>query len=83
MLALVTTPWPFRVLGTQHFVPTTQRVVVTAADAEHRIIQEIDGTNHVRAIPEGLVLRAARGADLAANLTETLTGIAIGRLADD
>jgi len=43
VLALVSTPLPFRVFKTQHFVPTTQRVVVTAADADHRIIKEIDG----------------------------------------
>ena len=33
----------FTVFKTQHFVPTDQRVVVTAADAEHRIVREIDG----------------------------------------
>ena len=49
VLALVTTPLPFRVFKTQHFVPTTQRVVVTAADAEHRIIHEIDGEPAVKA----------------------------------
>jgi len=43
VLTLVTTPSPFRVFKTQHFVPTDQRLVVTAADAEHRIVREIDG----------------------------------------
>ncbi|HYO19099.1 MAG TPA: FIST N-terminal domain-containing protein, partial [Dermatophilaceae bacterium] len=43
VLALVTTQLPFRIFKTQHFVPTDQRVVVTAADAEHRIVKEIDG----------------------------------------
>jgi hypothetical protein len=43
VLALVTTRVPFRIFKTQHFVPTDQRVVVTAADAEHRIVMEIDG----------------------------------------
>lgn len=43
VLILVTTPLPFKVFKTQHFVPTDQRVVVTAADAEHRIVSEIDG----------------------------------------
>lgn len=43
VVALVHTALPFRAFKTQHFVPTTQRVVVTAADAEHRIISEIDG----------------------------------------
>lgn len=43
VLALVTTHVPFRIFKTQHFVPTDQRLVVTAADAEHRIVNEIDG----------------------------------------
>jgi len=43
VLALVSTPLPFQVFKTQHFVPTTQRVVVTSADADHRILKEIDG----------------------------------------
>lgn len=43
VLVLITTSLPFRIFKTQHFVPTDQRVVVTAADAEHRIVREIDG----------------------------------------
>jgi hypothetical protein len=43
VLALVTTRVPFRIFKTQHFVPTDQRLVVTAADSEHRIVNEIDG----------------------------------------
>ncbi|MGZ4575078.1 MAG: nitric oxide-sensing protein NosP [Mycobacteriaceae bacterium] len=43
VLALVTTDVPFVIFKTQHFVPTNQRFVVTAADAEHRIVKEIDG----------------------------------------
>jgi hypothetical protein len=43
VLALVTTRVPFTVFKTQHFEPTDQRIVVTAADAEHRIVMEIDG----------------------------------------
>jgi hypothetical protein len=43
VLVLVTTQVPFRIFKTQHFVPTDQRVVVTAADSEHRIVNEIDG----------------------------------------
>lgn len=43
VLTLVTTPLPFRVFKTQHFVPTDRRLVVTAADAEQRIVREIDG----------------------------------------
>ena len=43
VVALVTTRMPFRIFKTQHFVPTDQRIVVTAADAERRIVMEIDG----------------------------------------
>jgi hypothetical protein len=43
VLVLVTTQVPFRIFKTQHFVPNDQRVVVTAADSEHRIVNEIDG----------------------------------------
>lgn len=43
VLVLTSTPLPFKTFKTQHFVPTEQRVVVTAADAEHRIVQEING----------------------------------------
>jgi hypothetical protein len=42
-LALVSTPLPFRVFMTQHFSPAEERIVVTAADAENRIVTEIDG----------------------------------------
>jgi hypothetical protein len=42
-LVLVSTPLPFVMFKTQHFVPTDQRVVVTAADAERRIVKELDG----------------------------------------
>ncbi len=43
VLVLVRTPLPFRTFKTQHFVPTSERAVVTAADAERRIVSEIDG----------------------------------------
>jgi hypothetical protein len=43
VLALFTTPVPFRTFKTQHFVPTDQRAVVTAADSERRRVIEIDG----------------------------------------
>lgn len=43
VLALVTTDLPFKIFKTQHFVPTDQRFVVTAADSAHRIVNEIDG----------------------------------------
>jgi hypothetical protein len=42
-VALVTTRVPFTVFKTQHFEPTDHRIVVTAADAERRIVMEIDG----------------------------------------
>lgn len=42
-LLLVTTSAPFKVFNTQHFVPGDRRVVVTAADAQHRIVSELDG----------------------------------------
>ncbi len=43
VLVLISTSLPFRPFKLQHFVPTDERVVVTAADAERRIIHEIDG----------------------------------------
>jgi hypothetical protein len=49
VLTLVTTTLPVKIFKTQHFVPTDQRVVVTAADAEHRIVREIDGWPAVEA----------------------------------
>ena len=51
-LVLVTTPLPFRVFKTQHFVPTDHRVVVTDADAERRIVREIDGRPAAEAYAE-------------------------------
>jgi hypothetical protein len=42
-VVLVTTSVPFTTFKTQHFVPTNERAVITAADAEHRIVIEIDG----------------------------------------
>jgi hypothetical protein len=43
VVILVSTPLAFTLFQTQHFVPVGKRVVVTAADAEKRIVQEIDG----------------------------------------
>ena len=43
VLAVVTTPLRFRIFKTQHFVAMDERVVVTAADADRRIIHRIDG----------------------------------------
>ncbi|MDR3370180.1 nitric oxide-sensing protein NosP [Rhodoferax sp.] len=43
VLTLVTTPLPFRLFKTQHFVATDERLVVTEADASHRVVKEING----------------------------------------
>jgi hypothetical protein len=44
VLVLVSTPLAFTPFQTQHFTPVGRRVVVTAADAERRIVQELDGS---------------------------------------
>jgi len=43
VLALVSTPLPFKTFKTQHFVPTDERLVVTEADSSQRIVKEING----------------------------------------
>ena len=43
VLILVTTPLPFKPFMTQHFIAAKERVVVTAADVERRLVREIDG----------------------------------------
>jgi len=43
VLVLVTTRLPFVVFKTEHITPTSQRVVVTSADAVHRVVRELDG----------------------------------------
>jgi hypothetical protein len=43
VMLIVTTPLPFRTFKIQHFVPMEERLVVTQADAAHRIVQEING----------------------------------------
>ena len=43
VLVLASTPLPFRIFKTQHFVSTGERMVVTDADAENRIVREING----------------------------------------
>ena len=43
VIVLATTPLPFVAFKTQHVVSTDQRVVVTGADPEHRLVTEIDG----------------------------------------
>lgn len=43
VLILIHTATPFRIFKTQHFVSTDERLVVTAADTERRIVREING----------------------------------------
>lgn len=43
VLILLTTSLPFKIFKTQHFVPSTERMVVTEADAAQRIVKEING----------------------------------------
>lgn len=42
-LALVHTTLPFHIFMTQHFEPMQDRLVVTEADAPHRIVKELNG----------------------------------------
>jgi hypothetical protein len=42
-LTLITTPLPFTVFKTQHFVATDQRMVITEADCARRVVTEING----------------------------------------
>ena len=43
LLTVVTTPLPFAVFKTQHFVSTDQRLVITEADPPQRVVKEING----------------------------------------
>lgn len=43
VLALVSTQLPFKLFKTQHFATTNERLVVTEADANNRIVKEING----------------------------------------
>ena len=43
VLALVHTSLPFKTFKTQHFVATDERMVVTEADADNRVVYEING----------------------------------------
>jgi hypothetical protein len=43
VLALVHTALPFKIFKTQHFVATDERMVVTEADADSRVVYEING----------------------------------------
>lgn len=42
-VALVSTPHPFRLFKTQHFVAGTERMIVTDADQAQRLVREING----------------------------------------
>lgn len=43
VLILINTSLPFTIFKTQHFVATDERLVVTEADTERRIVKEING----------------------------------------
>lgn len=43
LLLLVSTPLPFRVFKTQHFISENERLVVTEADAANRVVRELNG----------------------------------------
>jgi hypothetical protein len=43
VLVLITTPLPFTEFKTQHFVPTDERLVVTEARPDERVVVEING----------------------------------------
>lgn len=43
MLMLISTPLPFKIFKTQHFVSTDKRLVVTEADTVKRMVKEING----------------------------------------
>jgi hypothetical protein len=43
VLLLINTALPFKIFKTQHFVPSEQRMVVTAADVSCRVVMELNG----------------------------------------
>ncbi|MBD9358882.1 nitric oxide-sensing protein NosP [Methylomonas albis] len=43
ILLLINTSLPFKIFKTQHFMPTEQRMVVTAADVSRRAVMELNG----------------------------------------
>lgn len=43
VLSLVRTAYPFRAFKTQHFIYQEERLVVTSADTNHRIVHELNG----------------------------------------
>ncbi|MGN6143592.1 MAG: FIST N-terminal domain-containing protein [Mesorhizobium sp.] len=45
IIVLVDTPIPFHVFKTDNFVPTDEKLVVTASDPDHRIVREFNAAN--------------------------------------
>ncbi len=59
LLTLVSTRLPFKLFKTQHFVATGERLVVTEADADRRIVKEINGLPAAREYARILGIDAA------------------------
>ncbi|WP_436798665.1 FIST N-terminal domain-containing protein [Mesorhizobium escarrei] len=45
IIVLITTEIPFHVFKTDNFVPTDEKLVVTASDPDHRTVREFNATN--------------------------------------
>ncbi|WP_245455918.1 FIST signal transduction protein [Mesorhizobium sp. M7A.F.Ca.US.008.03.1.1] len=45
IIVLISTEIPFHVFKTDNFVPTDEKLVVTASDPDHRIVREFNATN--------------------------------------
>ncbi|TIQ54099.1 MAG: hypothetical protein E5X61_07425 [Mesorhizobium sp.] len=45
IIVLITTEIPFHVFKTDNFVPTEEKLVVTASDPDHRTVREFNATN--------------------------------------
>lgn len=45
IIVLIATEIPFHVFKTDNFVPTDEKLVVTASDPDHRIVREFNATN--------------------------------------
>ncbi|TPN48227.1 hypothetical protein FJ976_12715 [Mesorhizobium sp. B1-1-9] len=45
IIVLIATEIPFHVFKTDNFVPTDEKLVVTASDADHRVVREFNATN--------------------------------------
>jgi nitrogen-specific signal transduction histidine kinase len=52
VLAILKTDYPFRLFKTQHFLSLEERLVVTRADAEQRVVYEINGIPAAQAYAE-------------------------------